>query len=505
MAIVEVLIPGLPGPPGPAMTIAGPAVAGRITGTGVLERIALGAGLAIVDGALTVTAVGTGTVTSVGLSVPTGFSVAGSPVTGGGTLVITFAAGYSLPPTASQSNWDTAYAERLRWDGGSGGLNASTARNSLGLGTAALAASGDFAAAGAPVAAVASHEAAADPHPQYLTPAEGNAAYATAAQGALADTAIQPGNAALSDAREWTAPTVTQVEAQAGGGTDRRAWTVERVWQAAAGWWQSYSSSVGRALATAVDSAAARSALGLGTAATTAASSYASAAQGALADTAVQPAGLSSYLTSTTAASTYQPLDADLTSIAALTTTSFGRSLLTQADAAAARSAIGAGTSSVVISASAAQSLGATAAAGSSGQAADAGHVHQFQGTDICIPLTGESNYLTVSTLLTIGYWPRATVLTAIPIWMLNTAPTGAAAQFDIRVGGTSIFATLPTIDATKTNSPASAAPAVFAAAFISGGQVIAQGANVTLHCTQIGSTVAGAGLKVVLPSRRNA
>ena len=41
-----------------------------------------------------------------------------------------------------------------------------------------------------------------------------------------------------------------------------------------------------------------------------------------------------------------QPLDADLTSIAALTTTSFGRSLLTQADAAAARTALGAGTSS---------------------------------------------------------------------------------------------------------------------------------------------------------------
>ena len=41
-----------------------------------------------------------------------------------------------------------------------------------------------------------------------------------------------------------------------------------------------------------------------------------------------------------------QPLDSDLTSIAALTTTTFGRSLLTQADAAATRTTIGAGTSS---------------------------------------------------------------------------------------------------------------------------------------------------------------
>jgi len=50
-------------------------------------------------------------------------------------------------------------------------------------------------------------------------------------------------------------------------------------------------------------------------------------------------------LTEITALSTvYQPLDSDLTAIAALTTTSFGRSLLTQADATATRTTIGAGT-----------------------------------------------------------------------------------------------------------------------------------------------------------------
>lgn len=42
-----------------------------------------------------------------------------------------------------------------------------------------------------------------------------------------------------------------------------------------------------------------------------------------------------------------QPLDSDLTAIAALTTTSFGRSLLTQADAAATRSTIGVGTGTI--------------------------------------------------------------------------------------------------------------------------------------------------------------
>jgi len=55
----------------------------------------------------------TGTVTSVGLSAPTGFSVSGTPVTSSGTLALAFAAGYSLPTTASQTNWDTAYTNRI--------------------------------------------------------------------------------------------------------------------------------------------------------------------------------------------------------------------------------------------------------------------------------------------------------------------------------------------------------------------------------------------------------
>lgn len=53
---------------------------------------------------------------------------------------------------------------------------------------------------------------------------------------------------------------------------------------------------------------------------------------------------LSSYLTSSTAATTYQPLDSDLTAIAALTTTTTGRSLLAAADAAGIRALAGLGT-----------------------------------------------------------------------------------------------------------------------------------------------------------------
>ena len=54
-----------------------------------------------------------GTVTSVDMSVPTGFAIGGNPVTGAGTLALTFAAGYSLPTNASQLEWDTAYDRSL--------------------------------------------------------------------------------------------------------------------------------------------------------------------------------------------------------------------------------------------------------------------------------------------------------------------------------------------------------------------------------------------------------
>jgi hypothetical protein len=145
-------------------------------------------------------------------------------VSGGGTTW--------LIDSIVRANWDTAYTERLRWDGSATGLNAATGRASLNLGSAALAATADF---------------------------------ATAAQGTLAASAIQPGNPALSDAREWSAPTIAQADAEAGTATDRRAWTAQRVRQAIEAWWQAATSALGKALATAPDAPAARALLDLGT------------------------------------------------------------------------------------------------------------------------------------------------------------------------------------------------------------------------------------------------
>lgn len=100
---------------------------------GRLRHLTIGANLQITD--TTLDAIGGGGGGGYPLfSAPTGFAVTGS---GTGSITLSFATGYSLPTTASQANWDSAYSERLRWDGGATGLNAATARTSLGLGTLA--------------------------------------------------------------------------------------------------------------------------------------------------------------------------------------------------------------------------------------------------------------------------------------------------------------------------------------------------------------------------------
>ena len=52
---------------------------------------------------------GLGTVTSVGFSVPTGLAVAGTPITGAGTIALTYDTGYAAVLTASTTNWNNFY------------------------------------------------------------------------------------------------------------------------------------------------------------------------------------------------------------------------------------------------------------------------------------------------------------------------------------------------------------------------------------------------------------
>ena len=89
------------------------------------------------QGRITAASSGTasGTVTSVAMTVPTGLSVSGTPITSSGTLAVTLTSGYSIPTTTKQTQWDTAYSSYLQWDGGSTSLVAATGRTSLGATT----------------------------------------------------------------------------------------------------------------------------------------------------------------------------------------------------------------------------------------------------------------------------------------------------------------------------------------------------------------------------------
>lgn len=66
------------------------------------------------DGSLaTFPTITSGTVTSVNMSVPTGLTISGNPITSSGTLAVGLASGYSIPTTASQATWNTAYNDSI--------------------------------------------------------------------------------------------------------------------------------------------------------------------------------------------------------------------------------------------------------------------------------------------------------------------------------------------------------------------------------------------------------
>lgn len=58
------------------------------------------------SGNISVSGGGGGTVTSVAMTVPTGLSISGSPITSSGTLAVSLATGYSIPTTSKQDSWD---------------------------------------------------------------------------------------------------------------------------------------------------------------------------------------------------------------------------------------------------------------------------------------------------------------------------------------------------------------------------------------------------------------
>lgn len=115
---------------------------------------------------------------------------------------------------------------------------------------------------------------------------------------------------------------------------------------------------------------------------------------------------------------------------------------------------------------------------------------------EIGIACSDETTALTTGTAKVTFRMPYAMTLTAVRL-SVTTAPTGSALIVNIKEAGTTIFSTKPQIDAAATTSVGSGTAAVIS------DSALADNAVITIDIDQIGSTVAGAGLKVWLIGRR--
>ena len=112
--------------------------------------------------------------------------------------------------------------------------------------------------------------------------------------------------------------------------------------------------------------------------------------------------------------------------------------------------------------------------------------------TAIPIAVSDESTALTTGTAKVTFRMPFAFTLTGVRA-SVTTAPTGSVLTVDINEGGTSILSTKLTIDASEKTSTTAATPAVIS------DTALADDAEITIDIDTVGSTVAGAGLKVYL------
>lgn len=112
--------------------------------------------------------------------------------------------------------------------------------------------------------------------------------------------------------------------------------------------------------------------------------------------------------------------------------------------------------------------------------------------TAIPIAVSDESTALTTGPAKVTFRMPFGFTLTGLR-GSLTTAPTGSVLTVDINEGGTSILSTKLTIDAgEKTSVTAATAPVI-------SDSTLADDAEITIDIDTVGSTVAGAGLKVYL------
>ena len=108
------------------------------------------------------------------------------------------------------------------------------------------------------------------------------------------------------------------------------------------------------------------------------------------------------------------------------------------------------------------------------------------------VSLTAEDGDATVADNLAQIRMPFAFEVTGVSAFC-NTAPTGAGLTFDITEAGSTILSTLLTIDATEKTSTTAATPVVIS------DSTLATDAIVGFNCDVIGSTLAGAGIKIII------
>ncbi len=231
--------------------------------------------------------------------------------------------------------------------------------------------------------------------------------------------------------------------------------------------------------------------------------------------------GISDGITAAAVAAGYQPVDSDLTSIAALATTSYGRSLLAAADDAALRtlagtiigthvqaydadladladgsltgSKVSAATTSavgVVELATDGETASGVAVQGNDTRLANASKV------EIGVALSDETTAVTAGTAKVTFRLPHAMTLTAVRA-SATTAPTGSTLVIDINEAGSTVLSTKLSLDASEKTSTTAASAAVISDASL------ADDAEITFDLDQVGSTIAGAGIKVWLIGTR--
>lgn len=111
---------------------------------------------------------------------------------------------------------------------------------------------------------------------------------------------------------------------------------------------------------------------------------------------------------------------------------------------------------------------------------------------EFIVACSDETTAITAGTAKVTFRAPYAFTLTAVRA-SVTTAPTGSTIIIDINESGTSVLSTKLSIDASEKTSTTAATAAVIS------DSAIADDAEITIDFDQVGSTIAGAGVKVVL------